>query len=293
MYNKCTFLLNTIIFSTEIWPILILGGLTLWSNVTDERTPPLRKHFIIKHDKTSAPLCFKYSRRQSLRFFALYRGCRAQRMQQVLTREKPATRTRGGNLPRDSYTRPPCFVKRLNSIHETQNKRQKDSMSQPRKLPPLLPRPGRFFPGDNSPQKSAIEKSHQPPPAVFPYTLYISTQSGNIVVTISPFVSGRRHSLTPVLEMTKQRGVACIGIYPTFRDGSPSFSPSSSYDDSAPCHLNSSNCPKDQKFVALQHCENEDSASKAAPSAYSRNMPADINTCSSEALYLRSFGSSP
>lgn len=118
----------------------------------------------------------------------------------------------------------------------------------------------------------------------FPTPLYISTQSGNIVVTISPFVSGRRHSLTPVLEMTKKRGVACNGICPPFRDGSPSFSPSSSYDDSAPCHLNSSNCPKDQKFVALQHCENEDSAAKAAPSACSRNMSANINTCSSEAL---------
>lgn len=73
----------------------------------------------------------------------------------------------------------------------------------------------------------------------FPTPLYISTQSGNIVVTISPFVSSRRHSLTPVLEMTKQRGVACNGICPPFRDGSPYFSPSSSYDDSAPCHLNS------------------------------------------------------
>lgn len=48
--------------------------------------------------------------------------------------------------------------------------------------------------------------------------------------------------------------------------------------------FNSSNCPKDQKFVALQHYGNEGSAAKAAPSAYSRNMSADINTCSSEAL---------
>lgn len=90
-----------------------------------------------------------------------------------------------------------------------------------------------------TPHKSQPLKNHiSPLQLFFPTPLYISTQSGNIVVTISPFVSGRRHSLTPVLEMTQQR-VACNGICLPFRDGSPSFSPSSSYVDSAPCHLNS------------------------------------------------------